>query len=332
MNYIGIIDFFVFIITIISVLIILIGWRNKFSIITRLSLLAISFITSFYYLSNFLEWSGISNALVNIEDYIAILAPLAWFFFIYTFIQKKSEKSLIENQKNIEEAHRYTEFYKDLFTHDIRNIFQNILLANNIIEQSNNEQQKLENLPEIFALIKEQVLRGENLISNVTNLSEIRKSLFPTKTLDLESILNETVEKIKKLYDHRNIIAHIPKQNFFLKSNDLLKRVFENILVNAIIHNKNDTIEITIKVSKSKLNQTQYIKIEFNDNGVGISDDRKKEIFITREEEESKFRTGLGLSLIKKVIESYNGKIWVEDRIKGDSSKGSNFILLIPEG
>jgi len=40
---------------------------------------------------------------------------------------------------------------------------------------------------------------------------------------------------------------------------------------------------------------------------------------------------GLGLSLVKKIIEKYHGKIWVEDRVKGAQSKGSNFIVLIPE-
>ncbi len=159
---IGILDFIVFVVTLISFSIILLGWKNQFSKITKLSLIGFYLIISFYYLSNFLEWSGISDILVNIEDYVAILAPLAWFFFIYTYLQKKNEKNLWENQKNMEEAYRYTEFYKDLFTHDIRNILQNILLANNYIEQSNTDQNKLEKLPEIYALIKEQVLRGEN--------------------------------------------------------------------------------------------------------------------------------------------------------------------------
>ncbi len=40
---------------------------------------------------------------------------------------------------------------------------------------------------------------------------------------------------------------------------------------------------------------------------------------------------GLGLSLTSKIIDSYNGKIWVEDRIKGDYTKGGNFVILIPE-
>jgi len=40
---------------------------------------------------------------------------------------------------------------------------------------------------------------------------------------------------------------------------------------------------------------------------------------------------GLGLSLVKKILAGINGKIWVENRIKDDYTKGSNFIVLIPE-
>jgi len=40
---------------------------------------------------------------------------------------------------------------------------------------------------------------------------------------------------------------------------------------------------------------------------------------------------GIGLSLVKKIIESYNGKIWVENRIDYNYSQGSNFVVEIPE-
>jgi signal transduction histidine kinase len=40
---------------------------------------------------------------------------------------------------------------------------------------------------------------------------------------------------------------------------------------------------------------------------------------------------GLGLSLVKKIVESYNGDIWVEDRVKGDHEQGSNFVVLLQE-
>jgi len=40
---------------------------------------------------------------------------------------------------------------------------------------------------------------------------------------------------------------------------------------------------------------------------------------------------GIGLSLVKKIIRGYNGKIWIDDKVKNDYTKGSNFILMIPE-
>ena len=63
-----------------------------------------------------------------------------------------------------------------------------------------------------------------------------------------------------------------------------------------------------------------------------MSDSRKEKIFNRGNVEISSVHgMGLGLSLAKKIIESYNGDIWVEDRVKGDHLQGSNFIILIPE-
>jgi len=119
----------------------------------------------------------------------------------------------------------------------------------------------------------------------------------------------------------------------FVKANILLKDVFENILDNAVHYNNNPSVEILVNISKTQKEGQAYIKLEFIDNGIGISNAKKETIFKKGDNgHKSGKGMGLGLSLVKKAIETYNGKIWIEDRVKGDFTKGCNFVLLIPEG
>ena len=101
---------------------------------------------------------------------------------------------------------------------------------------------------------------------------------------------------------------------------------------NAIKYNENPIVEILVKLSKEKIENIDYIKMEILDNGIGIDDSRKNLIFQRGYNEEPSIKgMGIGLSLVKIIVETYNGKLWVENRIKGDHTKGSNFIILIPE-
>ncbi|MFW9876013.1 MAG: ATP-binding protein [Candidatus Thorarchaeota archaeon] len=62
--------------------------------------------------------------------------------------------------------------------------------------------------------------------------------------------------------------------------------------------------------------ENKFIKLEFMQNGIGIFGENKELIFQKSYKREKKVRRmGIGLSLVKKIIKSYNGKIWVENRI-----------------
>jgi len=111
-----------------------------------------------------------------------------------------------------------------------------------------------------------------------------------------------------------------------------LENIFENILYNAVYHNENNIINITVNVSKISKDNANYVRFEVLDNGLGIPDSMKGNIF-SREYKKGEIPTGIGLGLllVKRIIEKYNGEISVEDRIIGDHSQGSKFIILIPE-
>ena len=244
------------------------------------------------------------------------------------------EKKVELRTKALKEVNERMDLYRNLFAHDINNIFNNVKIAAELCKPYLNDPSKLEKLNELHHVIEEQIIRGDKLINNVRKLTSLEDSKFPLKKENLNQILSNSIEFIYNSFPNREISVNkeIANKKFFVNANELLLDVFENILINSIKHNKNPQVEIDIAVSKTEIEKKKYIKLQFRDNGNGISDKRKQIIFQRQKAvKKGEGGMGLGLSLVKKIIDSYNGKIWVEDRIKEDYRKGSNFIVLIPE-
>jgi len=247
---------------------------------------------------------------------------------------KKAEQNLKESEEKYRKAYNLTEFYKDIFAHDINNILQTIKSSVELSFIYLNNPQKLNKIQQLWNLVNSQVNRGKRLVSNVRTLSQIEHTEIRIQSIEVFSLLQEAIEyTLKGIHERKiNIQIDSPFKTFFVKANELMLDVFENILINATKYNDNSLIEILIKISRELKNGIKFLKIEFIDNGIGISDDRKEIIFQKGYEKEKQSKgMGLGLSLVKKIVDSYKGKIWVEDRIKGDYSKGSSFVILILE-
>jgi len=252
----------------------------------------------------------------------------------YSVERHNAMEELKNSEKKIREALNRTNFYRDLFIHDINNIFQGILSASQLynIHLQNSESNRY--TTDISDIIEDQIKRGSNLITNIQKLSQLEEIKVPVKPVSVKQILLRSIKKIKNAFQNHviNIKILSPSDNLIVRANEHLSEVFENILNNAIMHNDHPTVEILIRISTEKVNKINYIKMEFIDNGIGIEDSRKDTIFL-RGTEQDRFvsDSGLGLSLVSKIIDIYNGEIWVEDKIEGDYTKGSNFVILIPE-
>jgi len=247
---------------------------------------------------------------------------------------RMAENDLKKSESMLRESLTKTNFYKDLLTHDMNNILQGILSGAQFSELIHNDPNQLEELRSSIRIIREQVIRGTNLIRNIRKISQLEEHEIQFKKVEICNILKNSISNVKNTYQDKNINIQVDSidKKLYVQIGEFLEDVFENILINAIRHNKNPLVKITIRISKYKKNSTNYFKIEFLDNGEGIDDNRKKIIFHRGNAKKGSVPgMGLGLSLVNVIVESYNGEIWVEDRIKGDYTKGSNFVLLIPE-
>ena len=277
-------------------------------------LLIIPFLMSYY--SFLLENSLRSIILILIAIIIAVL----------------SER--ISKADELQEAYDRINFYKDLFMHDMSNILQSIKSSSELYTIKKENVRNIDELDEFIRIINEYCLRGCVLISNVRTFSELDKEKTPIIIIEVSKVLNKSIEIIQKALQEREVMIEIKqeKNDLFVLANELLENVFDNIILNAIKHNNRRPIEIKIIISEVFVEGKNFLKIQFIDNGLGVEDERKEIIFEQRSSHQIGFeRTGFGLSIVKRIIESYNGKIWVEDRNVEDHTHGSNFIIILPE-
>jgi signal transduction histidine kinase len=247
---------------------------------------------------------------------------------------KNAEQKLQESKEQYQRAFEHETFYKDLFTHDINNILQSILTSLDIINLQMDSVEDSYNIKPILNIINDQVYRGASLVKNVHKFSQLDEEKIKIQKMDVEKTILEAIKYVKKNFKNKEISIQFesPKKKICIQADELLKDVFENILINAVKHNDNPNIEIFIETSKLQEDGSFFWQIEFIDNGKGIPEARRKGIF-TRGLKENRSVSGMGLclSLVKTIMDKYNAKILVESRVTEDYSKGTNIKLLFPE-
>jgi PAS domain S-box-containing protein len=248
---------------------------------------------------------------------------------------KDAEQELIKSKEKYRNAYNQADFYRNLIAHDINNILQVILSTSEFVSYLLKTEKDDLKVEEELERINKSVKNGANLISNVRTLSTLEESQIENQPIEALAILKNTVEITQKNFKDKkvNVELDISHEKIIVQANELIRDVFANIMINAVKHNDNSTVEIMIKVENIEEEGKNFYKFNFLDNGMGVSDDNKEKIFQRGAMEGKSARgMGLGLSLVKKIIDGYNGQIWVEDKEKGNHSKGSNFIILIPQG
>lgn len=167
-----------------------------------------------------------------------------------------------------------------------------------------------------------------NLLLNISRIESGRITVEPMPT-DMKKLVNEVVQEVKIRYKDKNqtITAsyHEPLPIINIDPR-LVRQVYINLLTNACKYTP-EKGEITIELSKNKTDIVSKIA----DNGYGIPDEDQDKLFgkyfrglktVTRTNQ----GTGLGLYLVKDIVDLSRGKIWFESKV----DKGTTFWVTLP--
>ncbi|HUL61983.1 MAG TPA: PAS domain-containing sensor histidine kinase, partial [Methanocella sp.] len=237
------------------------------------------------------------------------------------------QKEAIE--KDLEEARNQAEFYLDLMAHDIRNLNQ-ISLGYLELAQETTDADELKSL---IAKPLEALNSASRIIDNVKKLKSLpaREASEPLKAVNLCDMLAELKGQYTNVYNRKVTISLATPPICFVYANDLIVDAFANLIDNAIKHaDPERPLAIDVSVTPIVEDGKSYYLCSVADNGPGIRDFIKDKIFDRFQRGETKAHgRGLGLYLVKRLIENYRGSIWVEDRAPGDASQGAKFVVML---
>ncbi len=94
-----------------------------------------------------------------------------------------------------------------------------------------------------------------------------------------------------------------------VKANQMLSSVFRNILNNAVRHNDAETPAVSVSVEETN----EHLLVQIADNGPGIPDDQKETVFGKGSHDLDSPGTGIGLYLIRSLVDEFGGEVWIED-------------------
>jgi PAS domain S-box-containing protein len=233
----------------------------------------------------------------------------------------------MRNKEELQMAKDEAELYLDLMSHDINNMDQ---IAMGFLEMALSRPGLDGETREMIARPLEALESSTNLIRNVKKLQLVRGNGHKLQVVDLADILHEVLPRYASIPGREVMIIEHFDTDCLVQANGLLSDVFSNIIGNAVKHS-HDGLTINVDLDRVEENGRKYCRVRIEDDGPGIPDDRKGYVFNGFHKGSARASgKGLGLYLVKTLLEIFQGEIWLEDRVRGDFSQGSRFVVLIP--
>jgi len=257
---------------------------------------------------------------------VIFLVPLLWLFTCY-FI---SETYLLKILRQQNEANAMKDEFISFASHQLRTPlaamkwFGEMLLAGDAGRLTREQK----NFVQKIYVSNQRMIEFVDTLLNISRIESGRLTNSP-QPIDLKQLISEVVAEVKPKAGekHQRLASVVPNRLPIINFDPtLVREVISNLLTNAIKYSP-DKGHIVIKVSQDSDNLT----VEVADSGYGIPKNQQSQIF-TKLFRADNIRnkdtdgTGLGLYIVKSIVENFGGKIWFES----EENKGTTFYVSLP--
>ncbi len=281
---------------------------------------------------NFLEGSTIDNWYLIISVFVISASSIGFIMLLKEIHQKTIllKNTIIEEDKlKLEELNATKDKLFSIIAHDLRSPFNNILGFSDLLINNLNDY-KIEQQNKYLGILNTSAKNTLLLLDNLLNWakSQTGNINFCPKKIILSSLISEIIELSNTVAIAKDIslVQNCQPDIEVISDEDMLKAVLRNLITNAIKFTTPGG-----KISVIAIKRQNQIEIAVSDNGVGMDENTKNNLFSIKTNGSmlgtaNEKGSGLGLILCKEFVEKQGGKIWVES----EEEKGSIFKFTLP--
>lgn len=237
----------------------------------------------------------------NVECQVAMIEDIS----TQRELELQKEKLMLD----LEESNKGLQEYAHIVSHDLKSPLRSISALSTWIYEDYKEVLD-ENGVMQLSMMQEKVEAMDKLIDGILKYSTVSSETVQNTAVDVNEVIKEITDIIY-IPDHVEVTI-TRKLPILFADKTKIHQLFQNFLSNAVVHIKNKKGVVAIDFKETNT----HWEFSVSDNGVGIPKEYHEKIFnIFQSIGDNERSTGIGLSIVKKIIDLYEGKVWLTSTV-----------------
>lgn len=228
-----------------------------------------------------------------------------------------------QTYNELEQANDELQSFAAVASHDLQEPLRKIVRFGELLQQAELVEQERDYLERMVSASR----RMQQLIYEILELARLGKDSMQLKVVDLTSVVKTVIAEYEPKLGAMGAKVEVSLKHDVHADPKLMKRVFENLFTNAIKYARKDRKLKVVLYSQQV--SADNIAVYFSDNGIGIEDSHHQSVFKPFKRLHSRSEipgTGMGLAIIKKIMDLHRGEVVLNSRI----GEGTTIKLTLP--